>query len=93
MTVYNWDKDYNHILRRHRFAVLPAEATVSDFQQIRYDRYYLHVYQTKIEGPNHSYRALQSKEIARGLLETWRRSYYPRNIDQRALNNGSRNET
>lgn len=64
----------------HRFAINLGQ----QYQQpkLRTDRYYIHVYQTKIGSIR---KTLRSKESAREINKRWRKVYLPRAIDtQRA---------
>ena len=60
----------------HRFAINLGQ----QYQQpgLRTDRYYIHVYQTKI---GRDRKTLRSKEIAREINKRWRKVYLPRLID------------
>ena len=60
----------------HRFAINLGQQSRSS--GLRTDRYYIHVYQTKI-GPER--RTLRSKEIAQEINRRWRKVYFPRPID------------
>ena len=60
----------------HRFAINLGQ----QYQQPKLgtDRYYIHVYQTKIGSRRET---LRSKEIAREISKRWREVYLPRSID------------
>ena len=60
---------------RHRFAILPPSSGCR--KSLRTDRYYIHVYQTKIGVKR---RTLHSKTIARELQRKFGKSYYPREV-------------
>ena len=49
VNIYKWNDSYEHILRPHRFAVCPKRGCKSNFEQIKANRWYVHVYQTKTE--------------------------------------------
>ena len=81
-TVYNWNRNYEHILQRHRFAMLPSEKNTCNFSVIRPEKWYVHVYQTKIEIQQNILRTLSSRKMARYLSNNrWDGTYWPRNID------------
>ena len=67
----------NRTIVQHRFATNPSRDTHRKI--LRIDRFYIHVYQTKI-GPER--RTLKSKEIARELARRFGRMYWPRDIDK-----------
>ena len=62
----------------HRFAINLGLHNQLARQHLKTDRYYIHVYQTKI-GPER--RSLRSKEIAQEISRRWRKVYFPRPID------------
>ena len=85
---YKWSDDgislYNPIRERpsaavvrHRFAILPPRGGCR--RPLRTDRYYVHVYQTKI---GRQRRTLHSKRIATELERKYGKSYYPRELDR-----------
>ena len=77
VTVYNPSRDRNtRTIVPHRFAIKPRQDTARC--RLRTDRYYIHVYQTKI-GP--SKRTLSSKGIAEELKRRFGGLYMPREID------------
>ena len=82
-TVYNWDGSYEHVMQRHRFAMIASENTQVNFRDIRSNKWYVHVYQTKIEHGHNDLRTLRSREMARYLHNKWKETYWPRNIDIR----------
>ena len=86
VTVYKWSRSHNPVLRRHRFAVLPQDGRVCDFTIIKADKYYVHVYQTKIEFDKFDLRSLNSRKIARNLKSRCGSYYFPRAIDLRSKN-------
>ena len=79
--VYKWSRSHEPVLRRHRFAVLPQDGRASDFTQIKPNKYYVHVYQTKIEFAKYDLRSLNSRKIARNLKDRCGNYYFPRTID------------
>jgi len=83
VTVYQFQDGYNHVLRRHRFAVVPPTSDKVCRGDLRPDRYYIHVYQTRVQTSNGDLKWLRSKEIAKHLWRTWGNSYYPRRQDIR----------
>ena len=77
VTVYNPARDRTiRTVVPHRFAIKPKQNTMTG--SLRTDRYYIHVYQTKI---GTSRRTLSSKGIARELNRRFREVYMPRKID------------
>ena len=62
----------------HRFAINLGHQNKLSRQNLRKDRYYIHVYQTKIGSER---RTLRSKEIAHEIGRRWRKEYLPRPID------------
>ena len=77
VTVYNPSRDrQSRTIVPHRFAIKPIQDTKRC--RLRTDRYYIHVYQTKI-GP--SRRTLSSKGIAEELRSRFGGVYMPREID------------
>ena len=81
VTVWKWDRKYKHILKPHRLAVLPKPGVECNFRALRPDRFYVHVYQTKIEFKRYNLRTLKSRIIAKELAKRWAKSYLPRSID------------
>ena len=79
--VYKWSEAYKNILRRHRFAMLDPNKWERKYDTINPERYYVHVYQTKIENQHNELKTLNSRMIAKHLRETWPDLYYPREID------------
>ena len=63
---------------RHRFAMMPPDTFRGDHNPQRDDRYYIHVYQTKVGTDR---RSLRSREMARELERRWTDDYYPRAFD------------
>ena len=61
----------------HRFAINPSRCSIR--QKMRTDRYYIHVYQTRV-GPER--RTLRSRAIARELRRRFGNLYWPRDIDK-----------
>ena len=77
VTVYNPARDRTiRTIVPHRFAIKPKQNIMTG--RLRTDRYYIHVYQTKI---GTSRRTLSSKGIARELNRRFREVYMPRKID------------
>ena len=66
--------------RRHRFAVIPRGNPTTPCNPLIVGRWYVHVYQTKIE-INGVLKTLNSKAIARDLQKKWGLQYYPRTHD------------
>ena len=62
---------------RHRFAMLPPKGTYR--RRLKTDRYYIHVYQTKIGDQR---KTLQSRKMAQELRRRYREYYYPREVDK-----------
>ena len=62
----------------HRFAINLWLQNQLTRQKLRTDRYYIHVYQTKIGIER---RTLRSKEIAHELGRRWKKEYLPRPTD------------
>ena len=81
INVYQFDRGYKHNLQRHRFAVFPPNGEKVCRNSMRPDRYYIHVYQTKIKKADGVVCWLRSKEIAKFLNNKWRQTYYPRDRD------------
>ena len=81
INVYQFDREYKHNLQRHRFAVFPPEGEKVSRNSMRPDRYYVHVYQTKIKKADGVVCWLRSKEIAQVLNKKWWQTYYPRDRD------------
>ena len=77
VTVYNPARDRtNRTIVPHRFAMKPPQDTRRG--RLRTDRYYIHVYQTKI---GTSRRTLRSKGIASELARRYGDAYMPREVD------------
>ena len=77
VTVYKPHNDRGRRpLVRHRFAINLTETVART--KLRTDRYYIHVYQTKI-GPDR--RTLRSKEMVRELQRRFKTTYWPREVD------------
>ena len=70
-TIFKLDMGYKYVLEPHRFAVLLSGNTESCFQWIGPDRYYVHVYQTKIEFERYDLRTLKFRKIAKYLAENF----------------------
>ena len=71
MTIYKWDRRYEHVLRPHRFTIIPLEATDNNYEMIRPDRYYVDIYQTKIEFRKYDLRTLASRKMVTYLKDKW----------------------
>ena len=77
VTVYKPHNDRGRRpLVRHRFAINLTDTVART--KLRTDRYYIHVYQTKI-GPDR--RTLRSKEMVRELQRRFKTTYWPREVD------------
>ena len=81
VTVFKWEPWYNHVLRRHRFAMVPPEGREINWHVFKPNKYYIHVYQTKIERSWKDLRTLYSRSIAKYLHQNWRSQYWPRSVD------------
>ena len=78
VTVYNPSRNLpNRTIVPHRFAIKPIQNT--NRCSLRTDRYYIHVYQTKVGS---SRRTLSSKGIAEELRTRFGGVYMPREIDK-----------
>ena len=64
VAVYQFAENHKHILRYHRFAVLPPDGEPVCRGEIKADKYYIHVYQTKIDKGDGDLRTLNSREMA-----------------------------
>ena len=76
---YNLSSDEEKInisIVPHRFAINPGRDTIR--KVLRRDRYYIHVYQTRVDAER---RTLRSKSIARELKKRFEGMYWPRDID------------
>ena len=82
-TVYRWGKSYQHVLRPHRFAVIPQNGNEYDFKMIEPDKYYVHVYQTKLEYEKYDLRTLNSRVMAKELKQRCGHIYWPRPADKK----------
>ena len=80
-TVYQFEKGYKHILNKHRFAVIPSGNEKVCREEIRANRCYIHIYQTRVHRSESDVRWLKSKEMAKFLYKTWSQSYFPRPRD------------
>ena len=85
VTLYQWSGSYKHVLRPHRFAVVPTDHE-GNYEQVHPDRYYAHVYQTKIEDTSNELKTLQSRLIAQELESKLGTLYWPRPNDLPTLN-------
>ena len=86
VTAYRWESNYNHVLKPHRFSVLPREASNINWGIFNPHRWYIHVYQTKIESRPTAYRTIHSRWVAKQLDARCGKSYFPREIDFKWLN-------
>ena len=78
VTVYQPTREVRErTILAHRFALNPTCKTPRKI--LRKDRYYIHVYQTKIGSER---RTLRSKVIARELWRRFGRMYWPRQMDK-----------
>ena len=73
---YPTREEINRTIVPHRFAINPNRETLR--RKLRTDRYYMHIYQTRI-GPER--RTLRSKAIARELSRKFGKIYWPRKMD------------
>ena len=86
LTVYKPIKEMpTSIVVRHRFAMLPPQGTYR--RRLRTDRYYIHVYQTKVGDER---KTLQSRKMAQELGRRYRKYYYPREVDKFKQEGGRR---
>ena len=81
VTVFRWDDTFRHVLRPHRFAMRPYNTPRIDWRVFRPNKYYIHVYQTKIERARSDLRTLSSRAIAQHLRHQWSAHYWPRTTD------------
>ena len=81
VTVFKWHSRFKHILRPHRFSMKPAQGTQINWSAFKQNKYYIHVYQTKIERAWKDLRTLHSKTIAQNLSQNWSSQYWPRLVD------------
>ena len=59
----------------------PAQGTQINWSAFKQNKYYIHVYQTKIERAWKDLRTLHSKTIAQNLSQNWSSQYWPRLVD------------
>ena len=59
----------------------PLQGSQIDWSVFKKDKYYIHVYQTKIERSWKDLRTVHSKSIARYLSQNWPSQYSPRLVD------------
>ena len=81
VTVFKWSSRFQHILRPHRFSMKPLQSSQIDWTVFKQDKYYIHVYQTKIDRGWQDLRTVQSKTIAQYLRHNWPNQYWPRLVD------------
>ena len=78
VSLYNPTREnLNRTIVQHRFAINPRRDTPR--KMMRKDRYYIHVYQTRIGSER---RTLRSKGIARELKRRFSELYWPREMDK-----------
>ena len=87
VTVFKWKPHHRHILRRHRFAIRSLKPGWMDRKVFKPTKYYIHVYQTKIERAWNDLRTLHSRTMAQHLSQNWGRQYWPRSIDIKLIQN------
>ena len=85
VTVFRWDSSFRHVLRPHRFAMKPYNTPTIDWHVFKPYKYYIHVYQTKIERGWKDLRTLSSRSIAQHLRLQWNSHYWPRITDIKML--------
>ena len=81
VTVFRWAESFRHVLRPHRFAMRPYNTSRINWRVFKPDKYYIHVYQTKIERGRNDLRTLSSRSIAQHLRHQWNAHYWPRTTD------------
>ena len=81
VTVYQFANGYRHVLREHRLVVIPPDGSKVCRGDMRSDRFYIHIYQTKISRSENDIRFLKSREIAVGLNKNFGDIYFPRSRD------------
>ena len=86
VTVFKWGSGFEHILRPHRFSMKPLQGSKIDWSVFKQDKYYIHVYQTKIDRGCRDLRTVHSKTIAQNLSQNWPAQYWPRLVDIRLIN-------
>ena len=59
VSVFKFEKEYEHILQRHRFAMMPPNGEKICRGDLRYDKYYIRIYQTKINRGKNDIRWLR----------------------------------
>ena len=81
VTLYNPTREeIRRTIVPHRFAINPRGETTRS--KLRTDRYYMHIYQTKI-GPDRL--TLRSIEMARELNQMFGNIYWPRKFDEKTM--------
>ena len=85
VTVFKWGSGFEHILRPHRFSMKPLQGSKIDWSVFKQDKYYIHVYQTKIDRGCRDLRTVHSKTIAQNLSQKWPAQYWPRLVDIRLI--------
>ena len=85
VTVFKWSSRFEHILRPHRFSMKPLQGSKIDWSVFKQDKYYIHVYQTKIARGWKDLRTVHSKTIAQHLSQNWPSQYWPRLVDIRLI--------
>ena len=91
VTIFKWDSRFQHMLRPHRFAMRPNHLSQIDWKIFNPNKYYIHVYQTKIDIGSGDLRTLQSRSIAQYLFQNWNSQYWPRTVDINLLERPDRN--
>ena len=91
VTVFKWDDSFRHVLRPHRFAMRPYNTSRINWRVFKPHKYYIHVYQTKIERSWNDLRTLSSRSIAQHLRYNWNAHYWPRPTDIKILHPVSSN--
>ena len=76
VNVFQFARGFKHDLKKHRFAVFPSGGEAVCRDSMRPDRYYIHVYQTKIKNSCGGVCWLRSREIAQFSKHNWRQTYH-----------------
>ena len=61
--------------------MMAPENSESFFEQLLPDKWYVHVYQTKIKIEQNNWKTLSSRKMAKYMNNTWRGIHWPRNVD------------
>ena len=67
--------------RPHRFAVIPSGNPSTPCNPLKVGRWYVHVYQTRVEMNGNFTKALNSRSMAQELQKLWGIQYLPRSRD------------